>query len=60
MAANGAIGNLEELQLGTEDFDYYIECMEQCFIANDIPEAKKVAAFLSTIGAKCMNCYTTW
>ena len=60
MAANGAVGHLEELQLETEDFDCYIECMEQYFIANDIPEAKKVAALLSTIGAKYMNCYTTW
>ena len=60
MAANSAVGHLEELQLGIEDFDCYIECMEQYFIANDIPKAKKVAAFLSAIGAKYMNCYTTW
>ena len=52
MATNAAIGYLEELQVGTKDFDCYIEGMEQYFIANDIPKAKKVAAFLSTIGVK--------
>ena len=46
------IGRLDELQVGTEDFDCYIERMEQYFIANDVPEAKKVAAFLSATGAK--------
>ena len=46
------IGCLDELQVGTEDFDCYIERMEQYFIANDVPEAKKVATFLSAIGAK--------
>ena len=43
---------LDELQVGTKDFDCYIERMEQYFIANDVPEAKKVAAFLLAIGAK--------
>ena len=51
MTKNAAICSLEELQVRT-DFDCYIEHMEQYFIANDIPEAKKVAAFLSAIGAK--------
>ena len=52
MATNAAIGHLEELQVGKKDFDCYTERMEQYFIGNDIPKAKKVAAFLSTIGAK--------
>ena len=41
MTTNAAIGHLEELQVGTEDFDCYIECMEQYFITNDVPKARK-------------------
>ena len=52
MATNATIGRLDELQVGTKDFDCYIERMEQYFITNDIPEGKKVPAFLSAIGAK--------
>ena len=52
MATNATIGRLDELQVGTEDIDCYVERMEQYFIANDIPEGKKVPAFLSAIGAK--------
>ena len=52
MATNATIGCLDELQVGTKDFDCYVERMEQYFIANDIPEGKKVPAFLSGIGAK--------
>ena len=52
MAANIGIGRLDELHVGTDDFDCYIERMEQYFIANDVPEGKKVAAFLSAMGAK--------
>ena len=52
MATNTAIGRLDELQIGTEDIDCYIERMEQYFIVNDIPDSKKVAAFLSAMGAK--------
>ena len=52
MATNTTIGRLDELQVGTEDFDCYVEHMEQYFIANDIPEGKKAPAFLSAIGAK--------
>ena len=59
MATNATIGRLDELQVGTEDFDCYVERMEQYFIANDIPERKKVPAFLSAIGAKRMSCYIT-
>ena len=35
--------------MGTEDLDCYLKRMEQCFVANDIPEGKKVPAFLSAI-----------
>ena len=52
MSTNATIGRLDELQVGTEDFDCYAERMEQYFIANDIPEGKKVPEFLSAIGAK--------
>ena len=53
MATNANIGRLDELHVGEEDFDCYnIERMEQYFIANDVPETKKVAAFLSAMGAK--------
>ena len=37
------IGCFDELQVGTKDFDCYIEHMEQYFIANDVPGSKKVA-----------------
>ena len=58
MATNTAIGNMvEELQVGTEDFNCYIESMEQYFIANDIPKATKVAAFLSAITAKAYELF---
>ena len=52
MATNTNIGCLDELHVGEEDFDCYIERLEQYFIANDVPETKKVAAFLSAMGAK--------
>ena len=52
MVANIGIGRLDELHVGTDDFDCYIERMEQYFIANDVSEGKKVAAFLSAMGAK--------
>ena len=52
MAANIGIGRLDELHVGAEDFDCYIERMEQYFIANDVPENKKVAAFLSPMEVK--------
>ena len=52
MATNPSIGHLEELRVGTKDFNCYIERMEQYFISNNVPEAKKVAAFLFAIGAK--------
>ena len=51
MAANIGIGRLDELHVGTDDFDCYIERMEQYF-TNVVPEGKKVAAFLSAMGAK--------
>ena len=60
MAANMNIGRLDKLRIGEEDFDCYIERMEQYFITNDIPETKKVIAFLSAMGAKHTNYYEIW
>ena len=44
------IGRLDELDVDKDDFDCYVERMEQFFLVNDVPNAKKAAAFLSTIG----------
>ena len=51
MFANVNIDHLDELHIG-EDFKCYTECKEQYFIANNVPKTKKVAAFLSALGAK--------
>jgi len=44
------IGHLDEFHMGKDDFDCYIERMEQYFVANAVPEEKQVAAFLTAIG----------
>lgn len=46
------IGQVESFQLGVEDWDQYTERLEQYFIANGIPDYKKVAAFLTIKGSK--------
>ena len=45
-----AIGRLDKFQVGKEDFDCYMDRMEQYFIANSITEGKQVAVFLTAIG----------
>ena len=40
MTTNAAIVHLDELQLGTKGYDYYIEHIKQHFITNNVPEAK--------------------
>ena len=45
-----AIGRLDEFQRGKDDFDCYMDRMEQYFIANSIAEEKQVAVFLTAIG----------
>ena len=45
-----AIGRLDEFQVGKDDFDCYMDRMEQYFIANAIAEEKRVAVFLTAIG----------
>jgi len=44
------IGCLDEFHMGKDDFNCYIKRMEQYFVANVVPEAKQVAAFLTAIG----------
>ena len=46
-----AIGQIKEYVEGQEDFEYYIERVEQFFEANDIDEKKRVAVLLTVIGA---------
>ena len=46
------IGCLEELDVNKDDFDCYVKWMEQFFLGNDVPNAKKAVVFLSTIGAR--------
>ena len=50
MTAAAVIGCLDEFQMGKDDFDCYIERMEQFFIVNAVPDEKKVTVFLTTIG----------
>ncbi|XP_041452504.1 uncharacterized protein K02A2.6-like [Lytechinus variegatus] len=45
-------GRIEEFQPEAGDFQTYIERFEQFLKANDVPEEKYVAVFLSVIGAK--------
>ena len=45
-----AIRRLDEFQVGKEDFDCYMDRMEQYVIANSIAEGKQVAVFLTAIG----------
>lgn len=45
-------GHIEEYHPEAGDFSTYIERFEQFLEANDVPEGKKVAVFLSMIGAK--------
>ena len=49
------IGRLDELDVDKDDFDCYVERMEQFFLVNDVLNAKKAAVFLSTIGARAHN-----
>lgn len=45
----GFIGSIEQFLPG-DNFEDYIERMEQLFLINDTPENKKVAFFLTLIG----------
>ena len=50
MSTTALIGCLDEFQMGRDDFDCYVERLEQYFVANAIPENKQVATFLTAIG----------
>ena len=45
-----AIGRHDKFQVGKEDFDCYMDRMEQYCIANSVAEEKRVAVFLTAIG----------
>ena len=51
-----------EFQMGRDDFDCYVEQLEQYFVANAIPENKQVATFLTIIGGptyELLKCLVT-
>ena len=50
--ANGIIGRLTEFDSCEEQISSYIERAQLFFDANSIEEDKKVAVFLSSVGAK--------
>ena len=56
--ANFAIGNIGEFSELTENWKSYTERMKQYFMANKIPDGRKVPALLALMGGKtyCKNC----
>ena len=44
------IGKISEFVEGKENFENYVERLEQYFAANEIGDGKKVAVLLSVIG----------
>ena len=52
MAANHTFGHIQEFQPDSDSITAYIERMNLFFVANDVPNEKKVAVFLSVIGGK--------
>ena len=53
-------GNLEPFDADEESIAAYLEHVELYFAANETPEEKKVAVFLSSIGGKTLYCVTCW
>ena len=52
MAAKHSFGNIGEFDATIENWDAYLERMEQYFVANEVTsDAKKKAILLSTCGA---------
>ena len=45
------ISNVEPFQQG-DDWDQYVERLEQYFVANGITDEKKLAVFLTLVGAR--------
>ena len=52
MAANHMFGHIQEFQPDSDSINAYIERMNLFFVANDVPDEKKVAVFLNVIGGK--------
>ena len=52
MAFKGAYGHIQEFDPAVDSFSLYIERVELFFLANEVPENKKVPVFLSIIGKK--------
>ena len=50
--ANFAIGNIGEFSELTETWKSYTERVKQYFMANEIPDGRKVPALLAVIGGK--------
>ena len=46
------IGNIEQFNHETEDFENYIERLQEYFKANEVAEGRKVSALLTIIGPK--------
>ncbi|XP_060782844.1 uncharacterized protein K02A2.6 [Neoarius graeffei] len=51
----GAIGNIDAFDNSVEEWDTYIERLEQYCVANHIENDRKVAVLLSVMGAKTYN-----
>ena len=45
-----AIGRVEPFRIGADDWDQYTEKLEQYFIANEIPDERKVSVLITVIG----------
>ena len=48
----GKIGSIDPYNESEEDFDSYCSRVEMYFVANDVKDEKKVAAFLTLAGPK--------
>ena len=48
----GSIGHFDET---LEDFETYVSSVELYFVANEIPDDKKVAVFLRVVGLKVIH-----
>ena len=56
MAAKHSFGNIGKFNATVENWDAYLEWMEQYFVANEVTsDAKKKAILLSTCNASLMN-----
>ena len=51
-------GQIQEFRPESESFAAYVERVQLFFTANDIPDEKKTAVFLSVVGGSiCMGCW---